>query len=52
MLSPNVSPTNAQVGRSKTNAERKVGTMSNYMTRTPARSLSAGQRHGILISLN
>lgn len=43
MLSPNVSPTNAQVGRSKTNAERKVGTMSNYMTRTPARSLSAGQ---------
>lgn len=43
MLSPNVSPTNAQIGRSKTNAERKVGAMSNYMTRTPARSLSAGQ---------
>lgn len=43
MLSPGVHPTNSQVGRSKTQAERKVGAMSNYMARTPARSLSTGQ---------
>ena len=43
MLSPSVHPTNSQVGRSKAQAERKVGAMSNYMTRTPARSLSTGQ---------
>lgn len=43
MLSPGVTPTNSQVSRSKTQPERKVGTMSNYMARTPARSLSSGQ---------
>ena len=43
MLNPGVSPTNSNINRSKTAPERKVGAMSNYTTRTPARSLSAGQ---------
>jgi hypothetical protein len=44
MLNPGVSSTNTNINnRTRTAPERKVGSMSNYTTRTPAHSLSTGQ---------
>lgn len=43
MLNPGVTPTNSGIRRPGAPPDRKVGSMSNYMARTPVRSLAAGQ---------